>query len=93
MSAKQQATDSHQTSTKIITLSGKVSADAKWIMVSRQNNLTVQNPELLAGHEGQIVTIKCQKDPGNGSIRIVAVKGSHDESTAVAKLDDSAFRR
>jgi hypothetical protein len=88
-----QASAPQSSSPKIITLSGKVSADAKWIAVSRQTNLTVQNPLLLAGHEGRIVTVKCEKDPATGAIRIVAVKSSRDESNTVAKLDDSAFRK
>jgi hypothetical protein len=79
--------------TKVVTLSGKVSADAKWLIIYRKANLTVENPTLLAGHEGQVVTVKCEKDAATNMIRIVAVKSALDSSADAAKLDDAAFRR
>jgi len=80
-------------STKLVTLSGKVSADAKWIATAHKANFEVVNPELLSAHAGQIVTVKCEKDPTNNTIRIVAVKSARQDTTGVARLDDAAFRR
>lgn len=88
-----QAQSSLTPSTKIFTLSGKVSADAKWLMVYRKANLTVENPTLLAAHAGQVVTVKCEKNPATNSIRIVAVKSALDSAADSANFDDAAFRR
>lgn len=88
-----QAQSSSTPTTKLVTLSGKVSADAKWLMIYRKANLTVENPTLLAGHEGQVVTVKCEKDPTSNAIHVVAVKSALDSSADAAKLDDAAFRR
>lgn len=88
-----QAQSSSTPSTKVVVLSGKVSADAKWLMIYRKANLTVENPTLLAGHEGQVVTVKCAKDGATNAIRIIAVKSALDSSADAARLDDAAFRR
>lgn len=88
-----QAQSSTATSTKIVTLSGKVSADAKWLMIYSKANLTVENPALLASHAGQVVTVKCEKDAATNAIRVVAVKSALDSSADAAMFDDAAFRR
>ena len=88
-----QAQSSSARPTKVVTLSGKVSADAKWLMVYRKANLAVKNPALLASHTGQVVTVKCEKDPTTNSIRILAVKSALDSAADSATFDDAAFRR
>jgi hypothetical protein len=88
-----QAQSSPSPSTKVVTLSGKVSADAKWLMIYRKANLTVENPSLLSGLEGQVVIVKCEKDGAANAIRIVAVKSVLGISADAAMYDDAAFRR
>jgi len=81
------------TPAKIVTLSGKVSADAKFLAAAHHANLSIANPEMVASHAGQIVSVRCERDAATNTIRIVAVKSAHDEAVYKAHLDDAAFRR
>ncbi|HTV59828.1 MAG TPA: hypothetical protein VMJ93_13240 [Verrucomicrobiae bacterium] len=78
---------------KVVNLSGKVSADAKWLVTAHKANLQVVNPELLSAYEGRIVLVKCERDPVTNAIRVVAIRSVERTPTGQARLDDAAFRR
>lgn len=78
---------------KVVTLSGKVSADAKWLVTAHKANLQVANPELLSAYEGRIISVKCERDAGANVVRVLAVRSVERPTTGHARLDDAAFRR
>lgn len=78
---------------KAVTLSGQISLDGK-TLVSQENDIwTLSNPDVLAGHEGQWVSIKCQLQAGKSQIHVLSWKPALMEVKSVANKNDSAFRR
>jgi hypothetical protein len=86
---------SKQASTKVRTLSGKVGDDGRTITTARNDLWTVTNPELLKGHAGQQVKVKCQisSDSEENRIQILSVKIIPSEVKFTANPSDAAFRR
>jgi hypothetical protein len=80
-------------STKAVTISGQVSLDGK-ALVSEENDIwSVSNPNVLAGHEGQQVSVKCQILPDKNEIHVFSVKAVLMEVKSASNKADSAFRR
>jgi hypothetical protein len=80
-------------STKAVTLSGQVSDDGKALVSDKDDVWEVSNPNVLAGHEGRQVTVKCQVYPDKNEIRVLSLRVAQGEVKYAAKLGDSAFRR
>jgi hypothetical protein len=91
--AKPAGSKSSNVATKAVTLSGQVSLDGR-TLVSEENDIwSVGNPNVLAGHEGQQVLVKCQVSPDKNEIHIFSVKVAMKELKSAANKSDSAFRR
>jgi hypothetical protein len=74
-STGQQTSATEQTSTKAVTLSGKVSDDGKSFVSDKDNkSWTVSNPDALKGHEGHEVKVKAHEDAAKNEIHVVSVK-------------------
>ena len=59
---------------KPFTVSGKVSSDGNSLMPANGESWSVVNPAALAGHEGQLVKVKCRISSAAHDIRVIAVK-------------------
>lgn len=81
------------TAHKASTISGKVSQDGKSLTGKKGEPWLVENPEALAGHEGQQVKVKCQISSGSHDIRVVSVKTVATQIKYAVNLGDAAFRR
>ena len=78
---------------KAVTILGQVSLDGK-SLVSEENDIwNVTNPDILAGHRGKQVSVKCQVHPDKNEIQVLSVKGALQEVKFVSNKSDSAFRR
>jgi len=78
---------------KATTLLGQISLDGK-SLVSEENVIwTVNNPDVLAGHEGQHVSVRCQLDALKNQIHVLTFKLALLEVKAASNKSDSAFRR
>lgn len=80
-------------SSKALTVSGKVSKDGKTLLTDIDSEWTVSNAEMLKGHEGRLVTVKCYVDTEKNRIQVLSVKRMDTGSSYAAKNADSAFRR
>lgn len=88
-STSQQTSATEQTSTKAVTLSGKVGDDGKSFVSDKDNKTwTVSNPEALKGHEGQEVKIKAHEDAAKNEVHVVSVKKMKGEKAETMKKDD-----
>jgi len=77
-------------STKALTVSGKVSDDGRRFISDIDSEWTINNPDVLKGREGRLVTIKCYVDPDKNRIHVLSVK---TDAQYTALHSDSAFRR
>lgn len=88
-STDQQTSATEQTSTKAVTLSGKVGDDGKSFVSDKDNkSWTVSNPEALKGHEGQEVKIKAHEDAAKNEVHVVSVKKVKGEKAETMKKDE-----
>jgi hypothetical protein len=78
---------------KAVTISGQVSEDEKTLVADNDAIWVESNPDVLAGHRGQQVFVKCQVLSGKNDIHVFSVKTSLHEVKYVSKIGDSAFRR
>jgi hypothetical protein len=91
--AKPAGSKASNLSTKAVSISGQVSLDGK-TLVSEENDIwSVSNPNVLAGHEGQPVSVKCRVQVDKNEIQIFSVKVALKEVKSVSNRSDSAFRR
>ncbi len=77
-------------STKALTVSGKVSEDGRRFISDIDTEWTINNPDVLKGREGRLVTIKCYVDPDKNRIHVLSVK---TDAQYTALHSDSAFHR
>ena len=80
-------------SSKPLVVSGKVSSDGKSLLTDIDSEWAVSNPEVLKGHEGRRVTVRCYVDTEQSRIQVLRVKKEDSELKYAVKHDDSAFRR
>jgi hypothetical protein len=80
-------------SPKAVTLSGQASADGKTLLTDDDDIWVVTNPNVLAGHEEQYVSVRCQAEAGKKELHVFSVKAAIREAKYVANRGDSAFRR
>ena len=78
---------------KAITISGRVSEDAKNFFAKNGDSWSITNPEALAGHESQLVKVKCQISSGSHEIRVLSLKTIATQIRYAVHPSDSAFRR
>ena len=91
--AKSQKLTVRKTPTKATTISGQVSLDGKTLVSDEDDIWVISNPDVLAGHAGQQVVVKCQLLPDKNEIHVFSVRTGLREVKYVAKSGDSAFRR
>jgi hypothetical protein len=78
---------------KAVTISGQISLDGR-TLVSEENDIwTVGNANVLVGHEGQQVSVKCQVRPDKNEIHIFSVRVAPLGVKSALNRSDSAFRR
>jgi hypothetical protein len=77
--------------TKMSTISGKVSDDGMTITDDKNAHWTVTNPVMLNSFEGQSVTVKGHPYKGENKILVLSVSGIVADTKQVAKKDDSAL--
>src|SRR5271169_870922 len=59
---------------KAVTISGQISLDGKTLVSEANEIWMVINANVLAGHEGQQVSVKCQIHPGKNEIHMFSVR-------------------
>jgi hypothetical protein len=82
-----------RSSSKPVTLSGKVSDDCKTLVAQNNENWSITNPDAVAGREGRQVKIKCRVSAGRHEIQVLSVKPAVAQTAYFANKGDSAFRR
>jgi hypothetical protein len=91
--AKQTGLKASKVFTKAVTIAGEVSLDRR-TLVSEENDIwRVSNPNVLAGHKGKLVLVKCQVHSDKNEIEVFSVKDGVAEAKYIARNGDSAFRR
>jgi uncharacterized DUF497 family protein len=85
--------DATAASAKPLLVVGQVSNDRKMLMTDIDSEWSVSNPEVLKGHEGRRVMVKCYVDTEKNKIQILSVKKAENDETYSARSTDSAFRR
>ena len=79
-------------SKKATQLTGLISLDGKTLVTEKNEIWTVSNPDVLAGHQGQKVLVKCQLFADKSEIHVFTLQPSEDIKSA-SNRTDSAFRR
>ena len=74
-------------SVKPLTVAGQVSNDRKTLVTDIDSEWSVSNPEMLKGHEGRRVTVKCYVDTEKSRIQVLSVKKDPTEATYSARFD------
>jgi hypothetical protein len=78
---------------KTVTISGRVSDDAKKVVSENNEKWAVSNPETLTTRAGQQVTVKCRLDLEKNKIQVLSVKPAANETRYAVNYGDAAFRR
>ena len=86
--AKQETATAEKASTKPVSVTGKVSADAKTFVDKDNKSWTVANPEALKGHEGHEVTLKAHADAAKNEIHVVSVKMAKEGMKETTKKEE-----
>jgi len=80
-------------SKKATLLSGQISLDARTLITDKNEIWAVTNSDVLAGHQGQQVLVKCQVLPGKNEIHVFSLEPGVRETKTASNPSDSAFRR
>jgi hypothetical protein len=91
--AKPSASKASIVARKAVSISGQISKDGKTLVSEENDFWSVNNPNALAGHEGQQVSVKCQVYPDRNEIHVFSVKFVLLEVKSASNRSDSAFRR
>jgi hypothetical protein len=78
---------------KPLTVSGRVSADGRTFLTDIDSEWLVSNADVLKGHEGRLVRVKCYVDTEKNSIKILTVKKDEGESNYATRNTFSAVGR
>jgi hypothetical protein len=78
---------------KAVSIAGQISLDGKKLVSEENDVWSVINPDVLAGHKGQQVLVKCQVFPDKNEIHVFSVKPALVEVKAASNKADSAFKR
>ena len=91
--AGQNTSSGKSSAAKSITISARVSEDGKTLIAKNGESWSITNPGALAGHESQLVKVKCQKVSADHLIEVLSVKTVATQVKFAANPSDSAFRR
>jgi LysM repeat protein len=91
--SKSPGSKSQKAAQKTVTISGQASADGKTLLTDDDDIWVVTNPNVLAGHEGQYLSVRCQADPDKKELHVFSAKVAAREAKYMANRGDSAFRR
>jgi hypothetical protein len=91
--AKPTGQKTQKASQKAVTLSGQASADGKILVTDDDDIWIVTNPNVLAGHEGQYISVRGQTDSEKNELHVFSAKVAAREAKYVTNRGDSAFRR
>jgi hypothetical protein len=80
-------------SKKATLLSGQISLDGKTLITDKNEIWTVANPDVLAGHQGQQVLLKCQVLADKNEIHVFSLEPAPRDIKSASNRSDSAFRR
>ena len=80
------------TATKEVVISGEVRDQGKSLVSDEINKWAVDNSDVLKGHDGERLSVKCHADPDQHTIHVLAIQPRETE-THTARAGDSAFRR
>ena len=80
-------------STKILTVFGKVSNDARTLLTDLDSEWKVANASVLKGYEDRLVRVRCYVDAQNNQLHVLSIKKENDGEKYAARSSDSAFRR
>jgi hypothetical protein len=78
---------------KMTTISGKVSDDATTVVTDNGVHWTVSNPFMLTSFAGQSATVKGHPYKGENKIQVISATGILPDAKVVGNRDTSAFRR
>jgi hypothetical protein len=78
---------------KAVTISGQVSHEGKTFVSEEGDIWSVSKPSILAGHQGQQVSVKCQVHSENNEIYVLSVEAALQGVKSASNKSDSAFRR
>lgn len=72
-----------------LTVAGRVSNDRKTLVTDIDSEWLVSNPDMLKGHEGRQVTVKCYVDTAKNKLQVLSVKKDARETvySAVDRFD------
>jgi hypothetical protein len=85
--------DTAPNSTKILTVFGKVSSDARTLLTDLDSEWKVANASILTGYEDRLVRVRCYIDAEKNQLHILSIKKENAGETYAARYADSAFRR
>ncbi len=85
--------DDSKMSSKITTISGRVSDDAATITDDKAVRWTVTNPAVLEPFAGQSATVKGHPYKGENRIQVTSAVAISPAATVIGNRDTSAFRR
>jgi len=85
--------DSAPPSTKILTVFGKVSNDARTLLTDLDSEWKVANASVLKGYEDRLVRVRCYVDAQKNQLHVLSIKKESDGEKYAARSTDSAFRR
>jgi len=85
--------ESAPSSTKILTVFGKVSNDARTLLTDLESEWKVANASVLKGYEDRLVRVRCYIDAEKNQLHILSLKKENGGENYAARYADSAFRR
>jgi hypothetical protein len=93
--APKQATRTSAAAKKVVIVVGRASDDGTIVLRNSDGKVwSINNPEMLKGHEGLPVVIQGQLEPNrNNEVHVLSVRAGKSEIEYMTRWDDSAFRR
>jgi len=78
---------------KATLLTGQISLDGKSLVTEKNEIWTVANPDVLTGHQGQRVLVKCQLFASKNEVLVFSLQPAVEDVKSASNRTDSAFRR
>ncbi|HKF01800.1 MAG TPA: hypothetical protein VKB49_05780 [Candidatus Sulfotelmatobacter sp.] len=85
--------ESAPVSSKILTVLGKVSNDARPLLTDLDEEWKVANASVLKGYEDRVVRVRCYIDAEENQLHILSINRENGGANYAARYADSAFRR
>ena len=80
-------------SRKAMLISGQISLDGRNFITDKNEIWSVTNPDVLAGHQGQQVLLKCKVFASKNEIQVFSLEPGLQDVKFTSNRTDSAFRR